>query len=104
MTKFFKVTDLETLRAWCSLLMSDLKDEAKASLREENVLSESMLLFQDEEGTYFVRGEMKAEGEILPANMQRRVNVIHRYVLRRCMEPCEEREVTRLEVLYEVHA
>ena len=107
MTRFFKVNDgkLETLRAWCSLLMSDLKNEAEASLREENVLRERLLLFLDGDNQYYVRGEMEVAGEVLPASKERAINLVHRLVMHSCVEPAEPKEgLTELATLYDVRA
>lgn len=107
MTRYFKVKDgqLATLKAWCHLLMSTLKGEAEVTLREENLISESMTLLRHPiTQEYFVRGDSVSNGEILPTNLERPINVIHRYILKQCIEPTEQKDdLNELEVLYSIN-
>ena len=99
MSTYFKAKDgmLDTFRAWCLLLSTALKSEALATLREEHLLMERMVLLQD--GT--IRGDSKGEG--LPAT-DRPINNVHKAIKKLTLDRAEPSDAPVVEVLYELHA
>lgn len=101
MTKYFKVKDgkLDLWRSWCSLLSTTLKEQAIATLREENCLMERMVLLDS--GLILAEGEYS--GEKKPADMTVPLNVVHRELFLECLDPAESDGTTTGIVLYELH-
>lgn len=101
MHTYFKVKDgmLEPWKAWCDLLMTTLNESAIATLREENLVMERMVLL---EGGY-IRGESEGEGK--SASMTLPINKLHKFMKRQCLEraePIAAVEAVEIEVLYEL--
>lgn len=69
--------------AWCRKISTVLKESAKKTLEDEEVIQEIALGF-DFEGDSFVIGY--AEGEMLPANQKLNINVEHKAMKEECLE------------------
>ena len=101
MRYYFKVKEgmLEPWNAWCELLMSNLRESAIATLREENLYMERAVLLEGG----FILGESEGKGGVANANMERPINRLHRFMRRQCLERCEEVSAKEVRVLYELH-
>lgn len=84
-TKVFKIfnsfenqTKLELFIDWCEFLCAH-KDEALETLREENLLEESITLVTSNGHTYFLCKRKLEQGkELLPSNQDKAINRIHK--------------------------
>ncbi len=94
MTKgvIFKVKSehLERWRTWCEELMTSLQGEALITLREEQILQEASFLFELS-GKYYIFGFV--DGECLPGDMTKEINIKHKKIKEECLERISEAEV-----------
>ena len=81
---------LETWKAWCVELASLRRDEALLTLDEEKV-TEEMCLLVELSGVHYVVGF--SEGEMLPANMSREINLKHKAMKADCLKYVRDAEV-----------
>jgi hypothetical protein len=70
-------------KQWCAELATTLRKEVTLTLQEEQVLQELVIGF-DIDGTHYIIGFM--EGDCLPANMNREVNLRHKEMKEQCLE------------------
>ena len=85
------------LREWSRRLMTDLRPEAVASMREENCTREYFYLFCIGD-TYYFAANMEGDN-IIAASESLDINVQHKAILRECVE-----EKIELETLYDIRA
>ena len=81
----FKIKEgkLEKWREWCHLLMTQYKDEAIETLKEEDVTYEAFSIFPIQ-GQYYAVAMV--EGEMKPTNMERELNQRHKAIKKECLE------------------
>lgn len=87
---------LDQWRAWCHELETSFREDALDSLRQEQIIQEAAFLFEIE-GEYYVLGFMNGEG--LPADMTKEVNIKHKQAKEECLE-----RVSDITVLYNLQA
>ena len=75
----------ETWHRWCRRLNSTLKKEASGTLEEEGVDSESCFTFKIGAQS-FVVGVLEHPRGIFPANMKKKINVMHREKKKECLQ------------------
>ena len=88
---------LEPWQAWCQLLMTTLKEEATATLRDELLVMERMVLLEDG----YVLAESEGQGK--KADMSVPLNRVHKTLFRLCLEKCDPVTSRPLQVLYELY-
>ena len=81
-------------RAWCNELQTSLREDALDSLRQEQVYQEAAFLFEIK-GEHYVLGFM--DGESLPGDMTKEVNIKHKQMKEECLE-----YISNIEVLYNI--
>lgn len=79
-------------RAWCEELKTSLISEALETLKDEQVFQEASFLFEIN-GEFYVLGFM--DGECLPADMTKEINIKHKKKKEECLE-----YVSKIETLY----
>lgn len=89
-----KKEKLDVWKKWCQLLNSDLKMEAIETLIEEKVSYEAFAIFKIKEEFYTIGF---GEGEFLPANLNKEINIKHQAVKKECLE-----YIDSAEMLYEL--
>lgn len=77
----FKIFTIEPqyipgLKDWGKRLMTDFNEEALISLKEENVMMESMNLIETNEGAFIIAFQLSEYTR--PSNKSREVNILHR--------------------------
>ena len=70
---------------WCTQLQYRLQDEARETLKEENVLRECFMVFAIDGNDYTI-GITDDFGNILPSNKEKEINRKHREQMNDCLE------------------
>jgi len=94
----FKEDKSQAYREWGKTLSSEKLQEAKLSLKEENVLEEATALVNIKGEDYWI-GVQFDNGEVLPANTSREVNLKHQKMNKECLG-----ESAEVSVLYDIKA
>lgn len=94
----FKIKEgkFEQWKNWCHLLMTQYKDEAIETLKEEGLSHESFAIFSID-GNYYTLAMV--EGDAKPTNMERELNQKHRTVKKECLE-----RIDSIEMGYELYS
>lgn len=87
---------LDQWRAWCNELETSFHEDALDSLKQEQIFQEAAFLFEIK-GEFYVLGFM--DGECLPADMTKEVNIKHKQAKEECLE-----RVSDITVLYNLQA
>jgi hypothetical protein len=82
------VENISRLKAWGKRLMSDLKEEALITLKEENRMSEAMYLVRGKR--FYVLGVSTLVGPLKEANPERLINRQHRAILQEVLRPAQK--------------
>lgn len=88
-SKIFRVKEgkLETLKQWFVVLRNERKDEAVATFAFENVSREVFVLFEGNDGQYYVIGLNEVTGEIKKGDPEVKINQEHARIKEECLEP-----------------
>lgn len=100
MQYYLRVKDemLEPWKAWCALLMTDLRESALDTLREEGLSMERVALLN---GTHIFA---ETDGEAKKADMSKPINRLHKTMRKMCLERSEPPDsIETVEVLYELY-
>lgn len=88
---------LELLKSWGRCLNTTLRDEAEATLHDERVTVERMVLLDN--------GDIKIETDVDAehTDLTKTINKIHKYFLRECLIPKAGEPGEDVEVIYSLH-
>lgn len=96
--KKFKDNKADKYKSWGQELSGGKIDEAKASLKEENLAEEATALVKINGEDYWI-GVQVSDGEVLPANTERMVNLKHQETNKECLG-----ESIDVDILYDIKA
>jgi hypothetical protein len=75
---------------WCNKVQNEFYNEALESIKEENVVQETIVKVEINNRLYCLA---YMEGECLPANMNREINRIHAEKKKECIESVDTPEI-----------